>query len=255
MFSCSCILLLVLSMITIVHASGVQIKIGNKELIKNQITESIDVPIELSGNSGIAGMTLKLSYTDGLVLTKITQGTALNSLNLTQPGDFSANPCNLLWDGKDADNTNGTIVVLTFQVPKNEIKTYSISVTPDGVFDNDVNEINVDVISGTIAVKDNANNNDPEVATLTNTTFKTLTSTYKFNIECSQALETECLMVACYDDSNRLLTLKRIECDGDTSYNTSVPIDPNISYAKIFVWSSINNLKPIAGFEKIIINE
>ena len=64
-----------------------------------------------------------------------------------------------------------------------------------------------------------------------------------------QALTTEFLAIACYDNMGKLLVLKPIECDGDTSYTGSVPIDANIDYAKIFVWSSASSLKPLAGVE------
>ncbi|MBR5151993.1 MAG: InlB B-repeat-containing protein [Clostridia bacterium] len=90
---------------------------------------------------------------------------------------------------------------------------------------------------------------------ITTTTYKTLTSTYKFSIECSQALTTEFLAIACYDNMGKLLAFKQIECDGDTSYVDSVPLDTNIDYAKIFVWSSVNSLKPLAGVEVVDISE
>lgn len=90
---------------------------------------------------------------------------------------------------------------------------------------------------------------ETESQPITSTTYKTLTSTYKFSIECSQALTTEFLAIACYDNTGKLLALKQVECDGDTSYTGSVPIDANIDYAKIFVWSSASNLKPLAGVE------
>ena len=90
---------------------------------------------------------------------------------------------------------------------------------------------------------------ETESQPITATTYKTLTSTYKFSIECSQVLSTEFLAVACYDKNDKLLILRQIECDGDTSYTGSVPIDTNIDYAKIFVWSSLDSLKSLAGVE------
>lgn len=86
-------------------------------------------------------------------------------------------------------------------------------------------------------------------SSITTTTYKTLASTYKFSIECSRALTTEFLAIACYDHAGNLLALSQIICDGDTSYTASVPIDANIDYAKIFVWRGLSDMKPLAGAE------
>lgn len=90
---------------------------------------------------------------------------------------------------------------------------------------------------------------------ITATTYKTLASTYKFSIECSQALTTEFLAIACYDSDGKLLVLKQVECDGDTFYTGSVPIDTDIDYSKIFVWSAFSSLKPLTGVEIVDIIE
>jgi len=100
-------------------------------------------------------------------------------------------------------------------------------------------------------IEEDEGGGDTLQSSLTTTTYKTLTSTYKFSIECSQALTTEFLAIACYDSEGELLILKQIECDGDVSYTGSVPIDANIDYVKIFVWSSPGSLKPLAGVEVV----
>lgn len=92
-------------------------------------------------------------------------------------------------------------------------------------------------------------------SSITTTTYKTLASTYKFSIECSRALTTEFLAIACYDHAGSLLALSQITCDGDTSYTASVPIDANIDYAKIFVWRGLSDMTPLAGAEKIVIEK
>lgn len=92
-------------------------------------------------------------------------------------------------------------------------------------------------------------------SSITTTTYKTLASTYKFSIECSRALTTEFLAIACYDNAGNLLTLSQIKCDGDTSYTASVPIDANIDYAKIFVWRGLSDMKPLADTEIVEITK
>lgn len=100
-------------------------------------------------------------------------------------------------------------------------------------------------------IEEDTEDSDNSVKPITTTTYKKLTSKYKFNIEVSQELTTEFLAVAAYSNDGKLISLSQVACDGDTSYTASVPIDANIDYAKIFVWKRINTMVPIAGVETI----
>lgn len=117
-------------------------------------TESVTVPVILSGNTGLAGSLIQITYDPALKLTDVKAGDALKSLTLTPGGDLSANPFNLLWDGQDADNTSGTIAYLTFSVPK-EAGSYSISLSgaPGNFYDNDLNDVAVSFVEGFITVE------------------------------------------------------------------------------------------------------
>lgn len=147
-----CALSMIFSMIISVQAAGIQIEVGKVSLVQGTGDEIVKIPLTLSGNTGIAGMTLKVSYTEGLTLTDIAQGSGLSSLTLTKPGDYSANPFNLVWDGQDADNTSGIVATLTFSVPKKDVKTYFINIATAGVFDNDLNDVNMAIVNGKISV-------------------------------------------------------------------------------------------------------
>ena len=155
-----CALSMLLSTMIVVHASGIQLEVGNKSIIQGTGTESVEVPLVLSNNPGILGMTLQVTYTEGLTLTNITLGDALSKLAYTPPGNYTDNPFTLLWDGlADVDSSNGTIATLTFDVPKDEIKTYSITVTPNGVFDSNVTDIGLSVTNGAISVTEKPKEN------------------------------------------------------------------------------------------------
>jgi len=153
-----CVISMLISMVVFAQASGVVAVVGNAKLIQGSGEEEVQIPIELSGNTGIAGMTLKLSFTEGITLNSITKGDALPDLTMTKPGKL-VSPCNIVWDGQDADTTNGTIVTLTFNVPKGTVKDYQITVTPNGVFDNDVNDVNLSVTNGKISVEEKPKEN------------------------------------------------------------------------------------------------
>ncbi|MBQ7118590.1 MAG: S-layer homology domain-containing protein [Oscillospiraceae bacterium] len=150
--ACLCAISMMLSMMMVAHASGTSVVVGTTTLVQANGEESVQIPIVLSGNTGIAGMTLKISYDDDLALTEIMQGTGLTSLTMTKPGDLTANPFNLIWDGQDADTSNGTVATLVFTVPKNTVKDYEITVTTDGVFDNGLNDVVVNVTNGKISI-------------------------------------------------------------------------------------------------------
>lgn len=112
-----------------------------------------DVTVKIDNNPGIAGILLKLSYDNDLKLTGITRGNAVSGLAFTLPGTFS-NPCNLLWDGQDSDNTDGTLVTLSFELPTNASGSYEVNITyNDGdIYDDNLDNISPTVINGKIVV-------------------------------------------------------------------------------------------------------
>lgn len=113
--------------------------------------KSVTVPIQLTGNTGMVGATIRITYDSKLTLTGITQGSALASLIMTKPKDLLENPFNLMWDGTDADTTDGIIASLTFAVP-NEAGLFEISVACDSAYDNELSLIEFATQDGGIMV-------------------------------------------------------------------------------------------------------
>lgn len=115
---------------------------------------NISVPIRLSGNTGgICGAAITVSYDNSLTMTGIENGEALSSLIMTKPGKLSDNPIKLVWDGLEADNTNGVIATLNFTAPQNAGK-YDISIScEDGdIVDGNLSPINISTENGSITV-------------------------------------------------------------------------------------------------------
>ena len=115
---------------------------------------SVEVPISISGNPGVCGATIMVTYDDRLNLTAVSAGDAFSSLTMTKPGDMSVNPVNILWDGTDADKSNGVIAKLSFTVPKSA-GTYPVSVTyaPGDIVDGDLNPVTLSIENGSITVQ------------------------------------------------------------------------------------------------------
>lgn len=105
--------------------------------------DEIVVPVSISENIGLTGLLLGLSYNaDSLTLTGYERGEALGELDFTEPGKLEANPINFLWDGLDADNTEGCIVNLKFKVSDTaEAGDYTIDITVKNACDKDVEDI------------------------------------------------------------------------------------------------------------------
>lgn len=131
---------------------GMTITVGN---ITTEGGASVDVPISISGNPGICGATLSISYQEGLTLTKITRGEALADLDMTKPGKLTTNPFKILWAGTEEDSSNGTIAVLTFSVP-NTSGEYPVRVSFQNgdIVDGDYISVSANAANGGITVKD-----------------------------------------------------------------------------------------------------
>ena len=151
-----CVISMLLSMMITVQAAGVGIAVENITLQQGSGTETVEVPIKISNNTGILGMTLQLEYGEGLTLTNVVKGDALTSLSFTKPGNFTDNPVKMVWDGEsENDTSNGTIATLTFTVSKDTVKDYSIDITTKGVFDENLDDVVVTTTNGKISVVGN----------------------------------------------------------------------------------------------------
>lgn len=148
-----CVIFLLLSMVVTVQAVETGIVVEEIRLQQTSGVETVDVPISLSNNTGILGMVLQVTYDEGLTLTKVEKGEALSSLSFTGPGDLTANPINIVWDGEAKNDTsNGVIAVLTFEVPKTIVKEYPVTISTKGVFDDNLDYVDVATKAGGIVV-------------------------------------------------------------------------------------------------------
>ncbi len=155
--ACFCTLAVLFSAFMLVHAADATITVESKEISTGVGVETVEIPLVLSDNPGILGMTLNVTYSDGLTLTGITGGNALTSLYFTKPGNLVVKPFSLVWDGLDGEDTsNGTIATLSFEVPKTQAKEYTVTVTANGVYDDDVNEVSVTISTCKITVSESS---------------------------------------------------------------------------------------------------
>lgn len=125
--------------------------------VNGKAGDTVEVALDVTNKTNIAGIIFKLSYDEGITLTEITEGDALSKLTFTPPQNISNNPCTLLWDGVDGDSTSGTLLRLKFKINEDAAEgDYNIKLTcTDGdIYDNDMNDIDVTIVNGKITIKE-----------------------------------------------------------------------------------------------------
>ena len=209
--------------------NGPVIKIGN---VAASPGESVEVPVYISGNTGICGATFKISYNNSLTLTQIVKGDALPELTMTRPGDLTANPFNLVFDGIEQDDTNGLFFTLTFTAPHDN-GIYEIVATHDegDVVDGDLNPVDIPIEKGSVAV------GSSNVEVLIGDITVNLTP-----LNCANGN----VFVAFYNELDEMTSIEIFELN---STQIKADIDTHAAYAKVFCWSE--DLNPLCDAQKI----
>ena len=123
--------------------------------VRARAGQAVTVKVDLSANKGISNMRLQMSYPEGFTLKSIQKGDALSTLFFTPPGKLTANPVNFVWDGTEADMSEGCILELTFRIADTvAVGEYSISLSyqKDDVLDGSLEGIDLALQNGTVSV-------------------------------------------------------------------------------------------------------
>lgn len=196
--------------------------------------ESVDVPVYISGNTGICGAAFKITYDSSLVLTQITKGDGLPSLTMTKPGNLTANPFNLVFDGIEQDNGNGLLFTMTFTAPQNS-GTYDIAASYDvgDIVDGELSPVEVSIKNGGIAVGDVTR----EITVGGETIILPPIDEEQGNI-----------FVALYDETDKLTSVHIYELN---TTKINVDADVNAVSSKIMCWS--DNMRTLCDAKQIIL--
>lgn len=119
--------------------------------------QTVQVPVTVVNNPGVAGARITISYNKALTLTGGTSGDAFSKLQHTGPGKY-VSPCNFTWDSESGMATaDGTVLTLSFKIPATAQSgdTYEINCTyRDGdIYDEDLNDVSFEMFGGTVTVK------------------------------------------------------------------------------------------------------
>ena len=118
--------------------------------------QTVQLPINIVNNPGIAGAILTVSYDSKLTLSEAGNGEAFSFLQFSAPGKYT-NPCKFAWDSEDGETKeNGAVLYLTFEVPatakSGDVFEISCSYRTGDIFNNNWDDVTLDVIGGTITV-------------------------------------------------------------------------------------------------------
>ena len=119
--------------------------------------DTVEIKVDIKNNPGISGAKLIITYDSKLTLTAATSGEAFAELDYTQPAKLIS-PCPFNWDSLDAESNNdGTVLTLTFEVAADasvgEELNVTITYTTGDVYDVDLNDVALDLVSGKVTIK------------------------------------------------------------------------------------------------------
>ena len=126
------------------------------ENVEAENGKTVQVAINIENNPGIIGAVLTINFDSALKLVDAKRGEAWNSLYFTKPSAL-VNACNFVWDGLNgADYTNGSVLILTFEIPEDakEGTVYNItaSYTAGNVINANLEPVKLEIESGSITV-------------------------------------------------------------------------------------------------------
>lgn len=219
--------LICLLVVPVVYADGTRIEIGSVTAVGG----TAEVPITLSGNSGICGANITVSYNEKLQLKGITRGSALLSLTMTKPGSLASNPFVLVWDGTEEDASNGVMAVLKFAVPSADGEyDIEISYSDGDIVDGELHPVNVGLKQGKI--------------TVTSGNSVSITLDEREYVLTSDEDSDGIVLVSFYDERDSLVSV-RIFRNADERIALTSP--ENAATAKLMLWSDTGILRPICG--------
>ena len=208
-----------------------EISVGN---VKAKIGSEIKVPINISDNPGICGAALSVSYDKSLKLSGISYGEALTSLTMTRPGNLLSNPIKIIWDGLEADNTNGSIAILSFITP-NEAGEYNISVAYEqgDIVDGNLDPIKINTKSGTITVEEPQKIN--------------VNISGKQDLIGDNSNSDQKVIISYFDDQGLLKSIKTYPVADEIQDEAN----HDASFAKVMLWNSLTKMRPMCTTETV----
>ncbi len=195
--------------------------------------ETVSVPVDVSGSPGVCGATISVSYDNALTLKSITKGSAWSSLTMTKPGNLSKKTVNLVWDGMEADASNGKVALLEFTAPDAPGKyDVNVSYRAGDIVDGNLSPVSFETENGYIEVE--------RSATVT-------VGISDKNIQLKGKNLEGSILISFYR-GNKLISV-RFYSAGENINVDSVPLQA--IRAKVMWWTDLTSFKPVCAAQEI----
>lgn len=116
---------------------------------------TVEVNVAISGNPGIYGATLTISWVEGLELIDAENGDVFNGLSYQEPSRYVSSGTNFIWYGTSLrEIQDGTVLKLTFEVAEDveESAVLAINVTGDALTDAGDNTVTANYEGGSVRI-------------------------------------------------------------------------------------------------------
>ncbi len=130
------------------------IYVGNVEA---KAGETVEVPVYIKNNPGVAGVMIHVTYGDKLVLTDSASGAIFADFTFTKPGKYVSG-CNFLWDSESGFiSEDGVFLTLTFTVAEDvqagDVLEIGCGYRYGDIFDENLEDFTFNMIAGSITIK------------------------------------------------------------------------------------------------------
>ena len=116
---------------------------------------TVEVNVTISGNPGIYGATLTVSWAEGLTMIDAESGSVFNGLSYQEPSRYVSSGTNFIWYGtRLREIQDGTVLKLTFEVAEDveESAVLPVNITGNALTDADDNTVTASYVGGGVRI-------------------------------------------------------------------------------------------------------
>ena len=225
--------------------------------------EYVDVPIEITENSGIAGFNFNIEYDKSrLRPVSIKAGDILSdgtfTSNIQQSGDVSnVDYVTSYWNNPSDITGTGTLFTVRFKVDENATGEIPVTVTYNegDICNQNFENVSADITNGVVNVRDVAVSEFYKITSATmakdNEVTESIPQNGDFTITAEvnevEKYDSAKLYAVLYDENGALVSFINTDVNNSGSYNITVPqIDKTIGKVKLFIWNSLDGMKPLS---------
>ena len=225
--------------------------------------EYVDVPIEITENSGIAGFNFNIEYDKSrLRPVSIKAGDILSdgtfTSNIQQSGDVSnVDYVTSYWNNPSDITGTGTLFTVRFKVDENATGEIPVTVTYNegDICNQNFENVSADITNGVVNVRDVAVSEFYKITSATmakdNEVTESIPQNGDFTITAEvnevEKYDSAKLYAVLYDENGALVSFINTDVNNSGSYNITVPqTDKTIGKVKLFIWNSLDGMKPLS---------